>query len=105
MTHQGPSRRIGSGCSLKISGLGNALCRLKLTGWCLFVCSVSSFVLSAQEVGQGGNKPSNDTVQVIAIQGTNWWIAPSGAADWVLASTRMPQNVRTGDRIRTGRHT
>jgi len=44
-------------------------------------------------------------VQVIAIQGTNWWIAPSGAADWVLASTRMPQVVRIGDRIRTGRQT
>ncbi len=44
-------------------------------------------------------------VKVIAIQGTNWWIAPNGAADWVMASTRMPQDVRPGDRIRTGRHT
>lgn len=44
-------------------------------------------------------------IKVIAIQGTNWWIAPSGAADWVMASTRMPQDVRPGDRLRTGRHT
>jgi len=45
------------------------------------------------------------SVQVIAIQGTNWWIAPKGAVDWVLASTQMPHTVRSGDRIRTGRHT
>src|SRR5262249_23705801 len=52
-----------------------------------------------------GANPNRDAVQVIAIQGTNWWIAPNGAVDWVLASTRMPQNVHPGDRIRTGRHT
>ncbi len=44
-------------------------------------------------------------VQVVGIQGTNWWIAPNGATAWVMASTRMPQPVRVGDRIRTGRHT
>jgi tetratricopeptide (TPR) repeat protein len=44
-------------------------------------------------------------VQVVAIQGTNWWIAPRGATDWVLASARVPQVVRAGDRLRTGRHT
>jgi tetratricopeptide (TPR) repeat protein len=42
---------------------------------------------------------------VIAIQGTNWWVAPNGATDWVLASTQMPQMVRPGDRLRTGRYT
>lgn len=44
-------------------------------------------------------------VEVIAVQGAQWWIAPKGAADWVLASTQMPQTVRAGDRVRTGRET
>lgn len=61
--------------------------------------------LHAGETGRASSEDSPNVVQVVAIQGTNWWIAPRGAADWVLASTRMPQVVRTGDRIRTGRHT
>ncbi|HKX62468.1 MAG TPA: tetratricopeptide repeat protein, partial [Verrucomicrobiae bacterium] len=67
---------------------------------------VSSLGNSAVAQGSGPKRdvPSG-SVEVIAIQGTNWWIAPSGATDWVLASTQMPQPVRTGDRIRTGRHT
>jgi Tfp pilus assembly protein PilF len=62
--------------------------------------SIGNSTLAAQD-----SSVSSNTVQVIAIQGTNWWIAPSGASDWVLASTQMPQVVRTGDRLRTGRHT
>src|SRR3989442_12835060 len=76
--------------------------------WFLRACLCWLFfapVLLAQEDRRGAAEPTRGAVQVIAIQGTNWWIAPSGAADWVLASTRMPQEVRTGDRIRTGRHT
>lgn len=61
--------------------------------------------IHAQEKRRIGSEVTSNAVQVVAIQGTNFWIAPSGAADWVLASTRMPQMVRPGDRIRTGRHT
>ncbi len=69
----------------------------------MLLCGIGS--LHAQEDRHATTVSASNAVQVIAIQGTNWWIAPSGAADWVLASTRMPQIVRPGDRIRTGRHT
>ena len=64
-----------------------------------------SLHLSVEANDQGDVLVPTNGVQVIALQGTNWWVAPNGAADWVLASTRMPQNVYPGDRIRTGRHT
>ncbi|HXJ58355.1 MAG TPA: TonB-dependent receptor [Verrucomicrobiae bacterium] len=60
--------------------------------------------LRAQAPGRAPSSATNLT-QVIAIQGTNYWVAPRGADDWVLASTQVPQNVRIGDRIRTGRDT
>lgn len=71
----------------------------------LLVVWFSMRAVHAQENRGTTSNPGSNAVQVIAIQGTNWWIAPNGATDWVLASTRMPQTVRSGDRIRTGRHT
>src|SRR5688572_31339062 len=105
MMHQEPSRRIGSGCLT--GGLVFRFWTFRITffvaAW--FACSLIVPVLFAQQGRGNGTESATNSVQVVAIQGTNWWIAPSGAADWVMASTRMPQSVRTGDRIRTGRHT
>lgn len=57
-------------------------------------------------VGTSTSSASLDSpVQVVALQGTNWWMSPRGASDWVLASTHMPQAVHGGDKIRTGRQT
>src|SRR5690349_6952736 len=105
MMHQEPSRRIGSGCLMSHQALRFWTCRFAflLTAW--FACSTGAPVLLAQQGRGDGTASPTNTVQVVAIQGTNWWIAPGGAADWVMASTRMPQTVRTGDRVRTGRHT
>lgn len=60
---------------------------------------------SGRAQSRGASESSTNGVRAIAIQGTNWWIAPAGATDWVLASTRMPQDIRPGDRLRTGRNT
>lgn len=60
---------------------------------------------SERAQGQNRIEAPSQGVEVIAVQGVQWWIAPKGAADWVLASTQMPQTVRPGDRIRTGRQT
>jgi Tfp pilus assembly protein PilF len=70
-------------------------------------CWVALMVLSGHLPAQNPVEASRSTngVRAIAIQGTNWWIAPAGAADWVMASTRMPQDIRPGDRLRTGRNT
>src|SRR5690348_5818730 len=105
MKHQGPSRRIGPGCSGKLPVLGVRTVRLPVVWLWMLVCVGCPALLLAQHEEAGGNDPGTKPVQVIAIQGTNWWIAPSGAADWVSASARVPQGVRTGERIRTGRHT
>ncbi|HXI52937.1 MAG TPA: FecR domain-containing protein, partial [Candidatus Saccharimonadales bacterium] len=79
--------------------------RLQITASCLLLSLAAAARLCAGEAASAEAERLTNSVQVIAIQGTNWWIAPSGAAEWVLASTRMPQVVRTGDRIRTGLHT
>lgn len=61
--------------------------------------------ISERAQGQARVEAPSQGVEVIAVQGVQWWIAPKGAADWVLASSQMPQTVRPGDRIRTGRET
>ena len=37
-------------------------------------------IAQAQEKVPNGPPPTNSPIQVVAIQGTNWWIAPAGAA-------------------------
>jgi Tfp pilus assembly protein PilF len=67
--------------------------------------------LLAQHEAQIENQKSNieNSTQVCGIQGTNWWVGPSGAADWLPASNLKSKienlKLRAGDRIRTGRHT
>jgi tetratricopeptide (TPR) repeat protein len=73
--------------------------------WLFLLLSGCIPALLAQENSPVAQAAQPQLTQAVAIEGTNWWIAPAGAADWVLASTQMPHNLRTGDRIRTGRHT
>lgn len=48
--------------------------------------------------------PAATEVEIRSLEGTNLWISPRGATDWVPVSAQL-RSLRTGDRGRTGRGT
>jgi hypothetical protein len=45
-----------------------------------------------------------DPVTVVAVEGTNFWVSPSGAADFIPASAQIT-SLSPGDRVRCGANT
>jgi hypothetical protein len=66
--------------------------------------SRSTFLAILLILMAGPKTVAAEIIDIRAMEGTNLWVSPEGARDWIPASTQL-KALKSGDRVRCGANT